>query len=282
MRLRLLPKAASRRTMRGCGRRLTIGLSALVMISLFAGCAGAQWNDPTDVNKLVTEVNSPFFQPGESATISFVFTNPFEHDIVNATLVAEPYLLIEGDGRGYWQGVVDPPVLSNSTSESNRITIDQLPAGQNLTAAWTISSKSSTTHGGVFSQSVYYVRLSIRFSIAGDNASYTSRGFFSDEQWQKLTHPSISDSMGGINGTYLTELGYDGIIPDTSFIIREEIPIWPPALILAIAAVTGIMGIFYHLKRNPSEIPSVLLFLERVQMMFRESISRIKSLLRRK
>ena len=268
--------------MRGCRRRLTIGLSALVIISLFAGCAGAQWSDPTDVNRLVTEVKAPVFQPGESATISFLFTNPFEYDIVNATLVAEPYLLIESDGKGYWQGVVDPPILSNSTSESNRITIAQLLAGQNLTAAWTISSKPSTTHGGVFSQSVYYVRLSIEFSIAGDNASYASRGFFSDEQWQKLTHPSINDSMGGINGTYLTELGYDGIVPDTSFIIREGIPIWPPVLILAIAAVTCIIGIFYHLKRNPSENPRVFLFLVRVQTMLQGSISHIKKLLRRK
>jgi len=268
--------------MRGCRRRLTIGLSALVMISLFAGCAGAQWSEPTDVNELVTGVHSPVFQPGESATFSFVFTNPFGYDITNAVLVAEPYLLVESDGEGYWQGVVDPPVFSNSTSESNSITIAQLQAGHNLTAAWAILSKSSTTHGGVFSQSVYYVRLSIEFSIAGENASYVSRGFFSDEQWDKLTHPSTSDSMGGINGTYLMELGYDGIIPDASFIIREEIPLWPPLLILAIAAVTGIIGTYYHLKHNPIEHPRALLFLLRVQMMLRVQISRIRSLLRRK
>lgn len=282
MRLRLLPEPASRRTMRGCGSRLTIGLSALVMISLFAGCAGAQWSDPIDVNKLVTEVHSPVFQPGESATFSFVFTNPFGYDITNATLVAEPYLLVEGDGKGHWQGVVDPPVLSNSTSKSNNITIDQLSTGQNLTAAWTISSKSSTTHGGVFSQSVYFIRLSIEFSIAGDNTSYVSRGFFSDEQWQRLTHPSIGDSMGGINGTYLTELGYDGIIPDASFIIREEIPIWPPVLILVIAAFAGTVGIFYHLKRDPSAYPKVFLFLMRIQTMLQRIMNHIKSLVRRK
>ncbi len=282
MRLRLLPKSASRRTMRDCRRRVTIGLSALVMISLFSGCAGAQWSDPTNVNNLVTKVTSPVFQPGESATISFVFTNPFGYDLTNATIVAEPYLLVEGDGKGYWQGVVDPPVLSNSTSGSTNITIDQLLAGQNTTAAWKIASKSSTTHGGAFYQSVYYVRLSIAFSIAGENASYASRGFFSDEQWQKLTHPSLNDSMGGINGTYLTELGYDGIIPDISFIIREGIPLWPPALILTIALVTGIVSIYYHLKRNPSENQRAFLFLVRIQTILQKPVSRIKSLLRRK
>lgn len=268
--------------MQGCRRRLTVGLLALVAISLITGCAGAQWSDPADVNALVTKVTAPVFQPGESATISFLFTNPFGYDINSATIVAEPYLLVEGDGKGYWQSVVDPPILKNSTSGSSGITINQLLAGKNLTAAWTISTSTSTTHGDAFSQSVYFVRLSINFSIAGESASYASRGFFSDEQWQKLTHPPINNSMGGINNTYLAELGYDGIIPDISFIVREEIPLWPPVLILAIAVVSGTIGFYYHLKRNPSEYPRALRFFMLVQTKLRVPIDRVKNLLRRK
>jgi hypothetical protein len=223
----------------------------LLLPSIFAGIGEAQWSEPEKVNKLVTGVVAPVFEPGAPADISFVFSNPFNSTMFDIEVVAEPYLLSYEDGSSDWSGLTDPPRMVNSTTNSSTISIDSLAPQSNQTLEWPIITTGSTSRGGMFSQSVYFVRVSISFDSNGQHVRYASKGFFNESQWNRLTKGGDQQSPMSINSTYLSELGYSGIIPDMSFIVRDVIPVWPVAVILVMASVTGLTALYYYLKSNP-------------------------------
>jgi hypothetical protein len=55
--------------------------------------------------------------------------------------------------------------------------------------------------------------------------------------------------------TYLSELGYDGIIPDSAFSLRLPIPKWPFFLLVGLTVLSGVMAISFHVLDNPGRYP---------------------------
>jgi len=224
--------------------------SLLLLLIASSGAADGQWSEPILVNKLVTHVESPTFAPGNPAVFSFLLTNPFPYNISEIEVIAQPYLLVYENGDTDWSGLVDPPTMINATANSSTIEIASLASQGNVSVSWSIFTTSSTSRGSMFAQSVYLVKLALSFDVSGKRISYTSRGYFTDDQWNILTGTANRDPTK-FNTTYLMGLGYSGIIPDASFIVRDEIPLWPAFAIVGVACVTGTLATYNYLKGNP-------------------------------
>lgn len=241
---------------------------ASMALAIIPWTAAGQWSEPYLVNQLITQVSHPVFGPGEEAVISFTVTNPFSITISEIEVMAEPYLLAYADGTDQWSGLLDPPSIINATSSSPIAQIASLSPGQNQTVEYSIITTASTTHGGLFSESVFFVKLALSFTASSQHMFYASRGFFTDEQWSKLTETGYQD-ITGFNTTYLSDLGYSGIIPDISFIVRDAIPIWPAFVIVGIACFTGTVAAYYYLKEDPMAAPRVYSILVKMRRGFR-------------
>lgn len=224
--------------------------SLLLFPIISSDVADGQWSEPILVNRLVTHVESPVFVPGNRAVLSFLLTNPFPYTISEIEVIAQPYRLVYENGDTDWSGLVDPPALINATANSSTIEIASLAPQGNMTVSWSIVTTSSTSRGSMFAQSVYLVRLALSFNESGKRISYTSRGYLTEDQWNTLTETANHDPTK-FNTTYLMELGYSGIIPDVSFIVRDEIPLWPAFAIVGVACLTGTLATYNYLKGNP-------------------------------
>lgn len=225
---------------------------ALLLIP--SGVSEGQWSDPGLVNRMISDVIAPILAPGEQAELSLVFENPFPVPISSIAITAEPYVMVFADGSSDWAGLTDTPRLVNRTSDSSSSFIDDLSPNQNRTVAWSVVTTSATSRGGIFDQSSYFVRLTVTFEVGNEIKKYASAGVFTKEQWDHLQDTAGNDPTG-FNMTYLSELGYSGIIPDLSFIVRDVIPIWPVAIIVGAAAFTGVVGLYYYLKVSPMAAP---------------------------
>jgi len=262
--------------MKRCWKLPLFSSSMILLLIVSTVPAEGQWSEPELVNGLVTHVDPPVFEPGNPATLSFLLTNPFHYTIFDIEVILQPYLLVYEDGKTDWSGLVDPPTLFNATAGSSTIRITSLTPHGNITLGWSIITTPSTTRGSMFAQSVYLVKLALSFDVAGQRIFYASRGYFTEDQWNTLTETADQDPTG-FNMTYLKDLGYSGIIPDISFIVRDEIPIWPAFAVVGVACFTGTIALYHHLKGDPMAAPR----LYRILVRARKGLRRFFSFMRR-
>lgn len=247
-----------------------------LLLLLLGSCAAQaeEWyEDPAYVNKFVTDVQSPVISPGKSGTLSFNLTNPTEFELTNVSVCAEPYVLVYPDGRSAWEGIDSPPVLENSESGGEEFHTEQIKEDEVLMLDWTVETSKNTEHGGLFSQAVYFVRLKISFEGNGTLVSYASRGHFSETQWNNIYSYDGENNSIILDTEYLNESGYQGLIPDLSFIVKKDIPVWPMALIFFFCGLAITIGIYYHIQINPSSRP-------RLYQAFEEIRSKLQKLWR--
>jgi len=243
---------------------------ALTLLIALPDNSCAQWGDPEFVNQLITGVAAPVFSPGENAILSLNLSNPFSSTISEISILAEPYLIVYENGESDWSGVVAPPKLINLTANSSMIHITTMLPKEKIKLGWSVITTEATSRGSLFAQSVYLVRLSLSFNVTDQRVHYTSKGFLTDSQWDELTISDKKDSTI-FNNTYLSELGYEGIIPDVSFIVRDKMPLWPAISIVGVSFITGLLAVYYHLKSDPMAAPR----LYRILVNTRNGIERI-------
>lgn len=246
--------------------RGAFGIAIIIAIIIASpSIAASDWSDPNEVNRLISGVESSVISPGEEGELTFVFTNPFDTIITDIKVHPEAYLHVFEDGTTDWDNVRDPPLVINTSSSSGFILIPSLNPNENLSLEWMVQTTKDTSHGGLFSQSIYLVRLSITFMIGNESVSYASRGYFSDDQWERLRNVGENIQIGGIDIAYLESLGYDGIIPELSFIVREKIPKWPIVIIILAGAFSFSIGLYYFLEKTPSSAPKAYRILRNIR-----------------
>ncbi len=140
-----------------------------------------------------------------------------------------------------------------------------MTSGENRTVSFTIVTNYDTPHGGAFSQSAYFLRFWLEFDYT--NASGTehlvmkSAGYFSNEVWEEAQRePTAGDEphyRGSFNFTYLQEVSgqLDGIIPDSSFGLKEPIPIWPFYALVVLMIVSVILALLFYIEEKPGTWP---------------------------
>jgi len=85
----------------------------------------------------------------------------------------------------------------------------------------------------------------MQFDYNGTHLLMKSRGYFTNKAWDNATtNVNGSRAVGGIN---LTMLAVDGILPDSSFSVKEPIPMWPLALLIGLTIFFGAMALMFYL-----------------------------------
>ncbi len=242
-------------------------ISAAIALALLIPVAQAQSVDePRFVNRMLADFSTPSIEPGDEGVLSFSVNNP---DMMNLTGVMENtaisvsiyrYATLEeslpiGD-------IDEPPVFLSSGATSVTVVCGDIQPGGSVPVPLTIATERGTAHGSYFSQCSYFVRFSLSFAYSGVNYTMVSRGHFTDAQWELLT--SGDTGAGEINQTYLHELGYDGIIPDTAFSVRKDIPIWPVIVLAGLTVLSGLAAFSYFVLDNPGRYPRLELKLLRL------------------
>lgn len=200
---------------------------------------------------------TPQLEPGESGPFRLEVTNRYELPITQVEITTEIYMRadfkesetidqVRGDERpfiraGCWRlNVTDEPACRDTVNfQKVRFTPGTLASNATVHLDFTIHSQERTARG------TYFVRFDLDFVYNGTPFEMRSRGHFTNWQWENATASGnvADDAPGNIN---LTELGVDGIIPDSSFGVKKPIPRWPLyALIFLTVFFAGLAVLFY-------------------------------------
>jgi hypothetical protein len=245
-------------------RPVTLAMMALVLLTPLSMAQSI--DEPRFVNKLLDDFRTPVIVPGQSGDFSLNINNPdpvnLTGSMTNVMLNASIYQYATLEESRPVGEIPNPPIVVQSGGVEygfHGITIG--PGGEH-TVTFTVSTEKSTPHGSYFSQSTYFVRFWLEFEYEGVNYTMVSRGYFNDQQWLHLTQTETG--AGEVNQTYLQELGYDGIIPDSAFAVKIPIPMWPLYLLMLCTVFVGCLAVSFYILDNPGSFPRVELHLLRL------------------
>jgi hypothetical protein len=227
--------------------------------------------DPGLVNKLLSVYKTPGtieegLAPGNSDIFGLTVRNPYDGNMTNVTLTAAIYMYATLQETRDVTSTWTTPYISESGSIEYTLPSFDLDPNEHLNVSFTIVTRHDTLHGDVFSQSSYFMRFLMEFdytnsTVAGEHMVMKSPGHFSSDVWEEaLREPTASDLpyyRGEINITYLATVTgqLDGIIPDSSFALKEPIPLWPFYLLIAVAVISGFLALMFYIEENPGTWP---------------------------
>lgn len=248
-------------------------LVTLLLILLMASAVAAEdVGSPSRVNKLFSAFDTPQLEPGQSGTFSFRLANPYSFTMTSIDLNASiyRYATVEEtrpiDSTWTW---CEPFIKETGQpcSKEYRFSIPELLPGNNVTLSFTVVTSMDMPHGTAFSESAFFVRFWLTFNMDQGSGPVrylmASRGYFSDERWKSATaynstNPCTDPACrGNIN---LGILGVDAIILESSFGVREPIPLWPFYLLVVLAVFFLIMALFFYAEENPGTLPRIETF----------------------
>jgi hypothetical protein len=139
-----------------------------------------------------------------------------------------------------------------------------------------VHTSPETPHGEMFDPAAYFVRIAVDFTYSrsvGGNLNETphklvSRGFITDADWAEATKGQ------GINMTLIGERypGVIGIVPETSFTVRDPVPLWPPAVLAGLAILTVVFGIMIWMNETHGSFPWLRAAIDRTKGKVRKRI----------
>ncbi len=254
-------------------------VALLVLLALVTPLAHAaeDFGAIGNVNKLIHVVSTPQLEPGQSGDFRFQFNSSYpagmpmlnvrlnasiyEYETIDAAVPVDrtwsyPYPYVESTrGREWWW---------NTSS---------VAPGSSTNLSFTVVTSADTNlmpSGSVFNQASYVLRLWLEFdgNVSGNLTHFrmVSRGFFTLAQWTAATVPenatcSLPDCRGYLNVTMLAGfLGVgriDGILPDSSFGVKQPIPQWPFYALIVLAVFFIVLAFLFWVEENPGTYPRV-------------------------
>ncbi len=272
-------------------RAAALALGFLLAAALLAPSANAEdFGAIGKVNGLIGIKESPQLAPGDSGRFVFYFNSTYTVPIQSVRLNASIYRYATIDGSvpidGSW-----PYAFPKIQESGNRtwvwtnaaIAPGRLPALLNFTIL-TAADSNQMPHGSIFSQSSYFVRFWLEFTanVSGTPTQFrmASRGFFTTAQWDTATNKTNTTPCtppgcrGNVN---LTRLGVDGILPDSSFGVKEPIPRWPFYLLIAFAVFFLILAFLFWVEENPGTYPRIGTWWARTRGRITRTIAPLRS-----
>ncbi len=244
----------------------TIFALAVVAMLLLPIARAQSIDEPRFVNRMLGDFSTPSIEPGEAGQFYFSVNNPDPFNLTgrmeNAVISVSIYHYATLEESLPIGQITNPPVFSGNGTTSTQIYCGSIPPGGEFPIPLTIITDRDTPHGSYFSQSSYFVRFMLSFEYLGQNYTMASRGHFTDEEWEALK--SGNTGAGEINQTYLHELGYDGIIPDSAFSVRKDIPLWPAYILAGLTVLSGLTAFSYFVLDNPGKYPRLEIRLLRI------------------
>ena len=221
-------------------KALTTAMLLLLLISMPVAAA----EDISAPNKIpdLSDFHTPQIVPGASGSYGFAVRNRYNGTLENASLTIEIYKWATLEEARDIGKISDPPKISQGSRQSYTAPVFSL--GPNQTASFKISIDT----GKQTPQGTYFVKQMMDFSYNGSRLLMKSRGYFTSKEWDNATtNVNGTRAVGGIN---LTMLGVDGILPDSSFSVKEPIPLWPLALLIGLTVLFGALALVFYLMEE--------------------------------
>jgi hypothetical protein len=237
---------------------LALPFIALVIMQTQAAAYVPEPGIPHYANSILSDFVTPTVAPGESLVFAFNVSNPYDDPdctMVNITLTVGIYrYATQEEVRDVDDEFDRPPTFDGGGTETS-LGYAELDLGLAERVDLTITTDRETPHGSYFVQSTYFVRFRMTFFFEGNDTMVVlqSRGYFTDEEWDEMVSFDPQESI--VNMTYMSELGVDGLIPDSSFGLKIPIPRWPLALLIVACAGTAFMATYYFVLDNPGKYP---------------------------
>jgi len=243
---------------------MKVGLAVLAaaLIILTVGTASVRAEipagEPKYTNNMFGEFVTPTVSPGKTVDFAFNLTNPYTNPPANMTHITLTVGIYEyatqDTAREVNSSFKNPPLINGSAPQQVFILKD-MPNGGSVRLELPITTSEKTPHGSYFSQSTYFVRFRLAFTLEGNTAPVVlqSKGFFTEAQWSRMV--SFTPGQDIVNTTYMKSLGVDGLIPDSSFGIKVPIPRWPLAVLIAACVGVSLLALYYFVLDNPGRYP---------------------------
>ena len=182
-------------------------------------------------NVTLSNFHTPTINPGESGKLCFTIENNYNTAMENVYMTVEIYRCVTEEASKNVNEISSPPVFTNG--ETKTITYNEsITAGSSTQISLIISTSKGTPQG------TYLVRMKIEFNLNGMPSNMMeSIGHFSDEE--RIEYQ--------LNTTHLPS-GCSGIIPETSFTVREPIPLWPLYVLIGVTVFFGALAAVFYMQ----------------------------------
>lgn len=226
-------------------RALVMGIFLLVLLLAQPVSANEYISHPGNI-PLFESFSSPTFEPGESGRFTMNITNRYEESMENITLTVAIYASATYYEYTEIADIEKPPSLAGDGIET-KFTIPEIHQSEAVYVNFTIRSSSDTTQG------TYFVRFQLEFEYNNTHYIMKSRGYFTDSEWDTATSLANETHPGRIN---IDVLGVDGILPDSSFKVWSEIPIWPLYIcLIPLIVVLTILALMFYAQEEHNMFP---------------------------
>lgn len=209
-------------------------------------------SDPGRANKILGDFSTPIIKPGESGTLALNLSNYYTSSFQDLSLTAEIYRYADLDLSKNISKVTKPPVFETSSETSYSFQMQELPSNDTHPIEYDLNTKEDTEEG------VYFVRFKFNFEYAGtgNESLMKSKGYFTDSEWENATErPGTTDQTYYAGSINITHLGVNGILPDTSFSVKTQIPRWPQYLLGGLAAFFGLFAVMLYMQEEYNSFP---------------------------
>ena len=226
---------------------------------------------------------TPQLEPGQNSFFSFEIQNRYVENITNVSINAEIYHRADIDEseslekinsgkrpiieKNCWNYKEDSENCSDSLRPDKAgFDIGIIAVNQTIQLKFDINTNDDTIEG------TYFVRFSMDYQLNETDRVLQSRGFWDMEQWTNATTNLTDNYPGNIN---LDSLNVDGIIPDSSFGIKNPIPKWPLYILITLTIVFAGLSVIFYLEEEET-YPELNKWLQKMRGKFNQFWLRFK------
>ncbi len=248
-------------------------VAVLLTLPLLGFAAAQEVSDPARTILILGDFETPQLAPGDEGPLTFDITNPYTWAMNATSLLVEIYAFSTSSRTIPVGELASAPILrfpvAQGLEDGVRGVLDlgSLDPGSSSRIELTVVTELDTPRGSVFSQGSYQVRFRLEFDYPqGQHAVMVSPGFYDGEELAYALRDATPEEMatyryvGFANYTYLGErLGLDsidGILPDTTFGVKDPLSLWPFYAILGgSVAAFGLYVYYYRRERGGDSKP---------------------------
>jgi hypothetical protein len=181
------------------------------------------------------DFTTPVIRPGEEGRYNFTVTNRYDAAMTDVVVTIEFYMwaTIE-DAKPIERISGTPPKVKGEGDIKVTESLGTIEAGAKEEVAIFITTSGDTDKG------TYFVRHSISFTYEGVDFTISSRGFFTWDQWEGFDYSNL----------YYQLDGSAGIVPDSSFSVKDPVPLWPLATLIALCVLFGALAVVFYLAEE--------------------------------
>lgn len=180
------------------------------------------------------DFTTPVIRPGEKGRYNFTVTNRYNLTITDVFVTVEFYMWATIEESKPIEDLDGPvPVIDGIGEPVNRILLPDIPPGGSEPVRLDIATEEDTPKG------TYFVRHRIEFVYEGVAFVMESRGYYTWDQWEGFDYTNL-----------YYQLGTAGIVPDSSFSVKDPVPLWPLATLIILCVLLGTLAVVFYLAEE--------------------------------